>query len=544
MIAGTSRVPPPVNEPILGHAPGSAERVALRAALDRLVAGGPVELPCVIDGERVATGRVHEIRNPSAHAEVIGRVHLAGPDEVTRAIRGALAAKASWAALPFDDRAAIFLRAAERLAGRHRAAVNAATMLGQGKTPHQAEIDAVCELCDFWRFNVHDAARLLAEQPLVSPPGAWNRLDHRPLDGFVLAITPFNFTSIALNLPTAPALLGNVVLWKPAPASALACQLLLDVLHEAGLPPGVVQLLHGHGADVAEPALASPDLGGIHFTGSTSVFRSLWRGVADRLDGYRQFPRLVGETGGKDFVLAHPSADDDVVVTALVRGAFEYQGQKCSAASRAYLPADRWPALRDRLVAEVESLRVGDVRDFSTFVGPVIDARAFDRVGAYVDLALAETDVIVGGRYDRGTGWFVHPTVAVADDPHHRLLREEIFGPVLTVHVYDPARWTEVLDLVDTTTPYGLTGAVLARDRAAIAQATAALRFAAGNFYVNDKPTGAVVGQQPFGGSRASGTNDKAGSVHNLLRWISPRTIKETFDPPRDWRYPYLGDGA
>lgn len=542
MFAGTSRVPPPVNEPVRSHAPGTAERAALRAAIDRLVGSGPVDLPCVIDGVPVATGRVLEIRNPSAHTERIGRVHLGGAEEVARAIRGALAAKASWCARPQDERSAIFLRAADLLAGRHRAEVNAATMIGQGKTPHQAEIDAVCELCDFWRFNVHDAARLLAEQPLVSPPGAWNRMDHRPLDGFVLAITPFNFTSIALNLPTAPALLGNVVVWKPAPTSALACQLLLDVLHEAGLPPGVVQLVHGEGADVAGPALASPDLGGIHFTGSTTVFRSLWRGVADRLDRYRQIPRLVGETGGKGFVLAHPSADDDVVVTALVRGAFEYQGQKCSAASRAYLPADRWPGLRDRLVAEVSALRVGDVRDLTTFVGPVIDGRAFDRIGGWVDRALAEADVIVGGRYDRGTGWFVHPTVAVSADPHHALLREEIFGPVLTVHVYDPASWSDVLGLVDGASPYGLTGAVLARDRDAVAEASAALRFAAGNFYVNDKPTGAVVGQQPFGGSRASGTNDKAGSVLNLLRWVSPRTVKETFDPPRDWRYPYLGE--
>ncbi len=540
MSEGVLRVPTPSNEPVLSFAPGQPERQQLAAALAAVGAAGPVEIPCVINGVPVYTGRRAEVRNPSAHGEVLAYVHLAGPVEVRAAVEGAMAAKATWAALPFDQRASVFLRAAETLAGRHRMAVLATTMLGQGKTAHQAEIDAVCELVDFWRFNVAYADQLLREQPTLSGPGVWNRMDHRPLDGFVFAVAPFNFSSIALNLPTAPALMGNVVLWKPALTSARSTQVLWDLLVEAGLPAGVIQVLHGHGADVGDAVLDSPDLGGLHFTGSTGTFRALYLGIAQRLDRYRQIPRIVGETGGKDFVVAHSSADLDVVSTALLRGAFEYQGQKCSAASRAYVPSDRWPELRERLADETARMKQGDVRDLSVFVGPVIDERAFERVASYVDLACAEGEIVAGGRYSRAEGWFVAPTVVALEDPKHRLMQEEVFGPLLSVFVYEPDAWSETLRLVDTTSPYALTGAVLAQDRHVLHEASQALRFAAGNFYLNDKPTGAVVGQQPFGGGRASGTNDKAGSPLNLQRWLSPRTIKETWDAPRHWSYPFL----
>ncbi|MCB9664714.1 MAG: L-glutamate gamma-semialdehyde dehydrogenase [Alphaproteobacteria bacterium] len=533
-------VPTPQNEPVRPYAPGSPDRDAVDVELARQVAG-PVEIPCVIDGEEVFTDRVVEVRNPCDHAQVLGRVHLARPEDVARAVEGALAARRAWAELPWEERAAVLLRAATLLAGPARARVNAACMLGQGKTIHQAEIDAVCELVDFWRFNPWYAERIYAEQPPVSPPGSWNRLDHRPLDGFVFAVTPFNFASIALNLPTAPALVGNTVVWKPAPTSALAVWQLQQLLTDAGLPPGVIQLVHGTGPDVGDPVLARPELGGVHFTGSTRVFQHMWRTVGEGIAGYRQYPRLVGETGGKDFVLAHPGADPDEVAVALIRGAFEYQGQKCSAASRAYLPRSLWPRIRARLEEAAPELRPGDVRDARTFVGPVIDEAAFERVARYVDLAVAEAEVVIGGTYDRTQGWFVAPTVAVVPTPDHRLMREEIFGPVLAVHVYEDAAWDDTIDLVDRTGPYGLTGAVFADDRRVVADALRRLRHAAGNVYVNDKPTGAVVGQQPFGGSRASGTNDKAGSPLNLLRWISPRAIKETFAPPTDWRYPYQG---
>jgi 1-pyrroline-5-carboxylate dehydrogenase len=539
-LAGTFSVPPPVNEPVLGYAPGSPERAALEAELARQ-ARDTVEIPCVVGGREVYTGDVLELRNPSAHGEVLARLHVATPALVAEAIEAARAAKDDWASADWTERAAVFLRAATMLSGRWRQVVNAACMLGQGKTSHQAEIDAVCELIDFWRFNCHYAEQILKEQPPAHAPGTWNRLDHRPLDGFVFAVTPFNFTSIALNLPTAPALMGNTVLWKPSVQSALASWHLFRMLREAGLPDGVINLLVGHGADVGDPVLASPELGGVHFTGSTRTFNGMFRTIGTNVDRYHQYPRLVGETGGKDFVVVHPSADPEPVAIALLRGAFEYQGQKCSAASRTYVPSTLWPAIRDRLATELAQVRTGDVRDFRTFVGPVIDERAFDKIGGYVDLARREAEVLAGGTYDRTRGWFVAPTVARVDDPHHRLMREEIFGPVLTVFVYEPGSWTELLRLVDTTTPYALTGAVFATDRRAIREALEGLRHAAGNFYVNDKPTGAVVGQQPFGGGRASGTNDKAGSPLNLLRWVSPRAIKETFDPPRDWRYPFLG---
>jgi 1-pyrroline-5-carboxylate dehydrogenase len=462
---------------------------------------------------------------------------------VEAAIRAARAARRDWAALPFHARAAVFLRAAELLAGAWRPTLNAATMLGQSKTVDQAEIDAACETVDFWRFNCAFAEALLAEQPL-SPPGVWNRVEYRPLEGFVLAVTPFNFTSIAANLPTAPALLGNTVLWKPASTAALSAWWMLQLLEAAGLPPGVVNLLPGDGKPIADVALASPDLAGVHFTGSTTTFRSIWRTVAGHLDRYRAYPRLVGETGGKDFVFAHPSADPDALSTALCKGAFEYQGQKCSAASRAYVPASLWPAVKDRLLARVAAFAVGDpAQDLRVSMGAVIDRVAFDRISAYVDLARASPDatLLAGGRCDPTTGWFVSPTVVQVTDPRHRLMQEEIFGPLLAVFVYPDAALDEAVALCESTSPYGLTGAIFARDRAAVEALVAAFRDAAGNLYVNDKPTGAVVGQQPFGGARASGTNDKAGSPWNLVRWLSPRAIKENLAPPVRVEYPHHG---
>ena len=540
MADGVWRVPAPVNEPVLSYAPGTPERAALLAEVSRQ-AGEIVQIPCVVGGREVFTGNIWELRNPSAHREVLAHVHLAGDAEIEAAMLAATDAKLAWSRLPFEERAAIFLRAATLLAGPWRAKVNAATLLGQGKTAHQAEIDSACELIDFWRFNVHYAEQILRDQPPVSAPGTWNRTDHRPLDGFVFAVTPFNFTAIALNLPTAPALVGNTVVWKPATTSALACHHLFRMLRDAGLPDGVINVLHGHGPEVGARVLPHQDLGGVHFTGSTRTFHAMWRTIGEHIGGYRQYPRLVGETGGKDFIVAHQTADAAQVATAIVRGAFEYQGQKCSAASRMYIPSNLWPEVRDRVVADMAAIRQGDPRDLSNFVGPVIDRAAYDRVGSYVDLAHAEATVLAGGTYDANDGWYVAPTLAQVSSPKHRLMREEIFGPVASVWVYEPDSWDELLTVVDRTSPYALTGAVFARDRAVIDQAQQALRHAAGNFYINDKPTGAVVGQQPFGGGRASGTNDKAGSPLNLLRWISPRTLKETFDPPTDWRYPFLG---
>jgi 1-pyrroline-5-carboxylate dehydrogenase len=540
MSAGLYRVPPPTNEPVRGYAPGSPERASLQRALDA-AAGEVVEIPCVVGGEHVFTGRTTTVTMPCDHGHVLARLHLAGPAEIERAIAAAGEAKAGWAAMPWEERAAVFLRASTLLAGSWRDRVNAATMLGQAKTCHQAEIDAACELIDFWRFNAFFTQQILGEQPQVSPTGNWNRLDHRPLDGFVFAVSPFNFTSIGLNLSTAPAFLGNTVVWKPATTSALACWRLFQLLEAAGLPPGVINLLHGAGADVGDAVLAHPALAGLHFTGSTGVFQSMWKTVGQHLSRYAQYPRLVGETGGKDFVLAHPSADAAALSVAILRGAFEYQGQKCSAASRMYVPSNLWPAVRQQLADGLAAMKMGDVRDFSNFVGAVIDGRAFRKHVEYLALGNATAETVSGGTADGAKGWFVRPTVFRVDDPKHRLMQEEIFGPVATVFVYDEARWDDALRLVDTTSPYALTGAVFATDRRAIHQATESLRFAAGNFYVNDKPTGAVVGQQPFGGGRASGTNDKAGSALNLLRWTSPRAIKETFEPPTDWRYPFLG---
>ena len=536
-----THVPAPVNEPVLAYAPGSAERASLERRLKEL-ASDPVELTMAIAGERrMGRGARTDVVQPHRHSAVLGTLAEATAEDVADAVAAATAAAPAWRAMSFDDRAAVFLKAADLLAGPWRATLNAATMLGQSKTAYQAEIDAACELADFWRWNVAFARQVLSEQP-VSGPGVWNRLDHRPLEGFVLAITPFNFTAIAGNLPTAPALMGNTVVWKPSPTQQLSAHWTMRLLEEAGLPPGVINMVTGRGRAVSEVAVPDPDLAGIHFTGSTAVFGQLWRAVGDNLSGYRSYPRLVGETGGKDFVVAHPSADLDVLRVALVRGAFEYQGQKCSAASRAYVPRSLWDRLRGDLVEEVESLAVGDVTDFSNFMGAVIDDRSFAKLGAVLDRARTDdgVQVVAGGTADDSEGWFVRPTVVVADDPRHEVLNTEYFGPVLGVHVYDDDGYDRVLSDWVGSGAYGLTGAVIAQDRSAIVSATEALRFAAGNFYVNDKPTGAVVGQQPFGGARGSGTNDKAGSVLNLQRWVSPRTIKETFVPATDYRYPFM----
>jgi len=538
-----TQVPAPVNEPVHSYAPGSAERARLEAELKRLGEQGPVDLPMVIGGrKRLGGGEPIEVVQPHRRSAVLGTLRNATREDAQEAVDAALAAAPAWRALSFDDRAAVFLRAAELLAGPWRETIAAATMLGQSKTAQQAEIDAPCELVDFLRFNVHFAREILAEQPLSSP-GVWNRMDHRPLEGFVYAITPFNFTAIAGNLPTAPALMGNVVVWKPSPTQQFAASLFMDLLTEAGLPAGVINMVTGDGLAVSEVALAHPDLAGIHFTGSTATFQHLWSTVGANISGYRGYPRLVGETGGKDFVLAHPSADPAVLKTALTRGAFEFQGQKCSAASRAYVPASVWERIKDEFAAEVDGLSMGDVTDLSNFMGAVIDARAFARNKAVIDRAQADPEVTVlaGGTYDDSDGWFVRPTVLVCEDPAAEYFREEYFGPVLAVHVYADERFEEMLDQMESVAPYGLTGSIIARDRAAIAYAAEKLRFAAGNFYVNDKPTGAVVGQQPFGGGRASGTNDKAGAKLNLLRWTSPRSIKETLVPATDHRYPHMG---
>jgi 1-pyrroline-5-carboxylate dehydrogenase len=532
--------PLPRNEPVRDYAPGSPERASLQAALAEL-GGVRHELTVTIDGaQHVAGGAPFDVVAPHDHAHVLGTGGNATQEDAKGAVEAALRAAHSWRDLPFDERAAVLLRAADLLAGPWRDRINAATMLGQSKTCYQAEIDAACELADFWRFNVAFAKQIHGEQP-ASSPGVWNRTDYRPLEGFVYAITPFNFTAIAGNLPTAPTLMGNTVIWKPSPTQTLAAQLTMRLLEEAGMPPGVVNLLTGDGRDVSEVLLADPALAGIHFTGSTATFQHLWTQVGANIGRYATYPRLVGETGGKDFVLAHPSADVDVLRTALVRGAFEYQGQKCSAASRAYVPRSVWAKLRDDLAAETDALPMGDVADFDNFLGAVIDRRSYDKVTAAQEMARAELDVIAGGTASDELGYFVRPTIAVGADPTHRVFSTEYFGPLLAVHVYDDSAFDDVLTQVDRGAAYGLTGSVIARDRAAVARASEALRFAAGNFYVNDKPTGAVVGQQPFGGSRASGTNDKAGSIFNMLRWTSPRTLKETLVPPTSSAYPHQG---
>ncbi len=538
-----TNVPSPANEPVRQYAPGSPERAALEGKLKEL-GGERTELTMTIGGrEHTGGGKPVDVVAPHNHRHVLGTLRNAADEDVMAAVEAARAAAPGWRALSYDDRAAILLKAADLLSGPWRATINAATILGQSKSVYQAEIDAACELIDFWRYNVHYARRLLAEQP-GSAPGTWNRLEYRPLEGFVLAITPFNFTSIAGNLPTAPALLGNVVIWKPSPTQQLAAHYTMRLLEAAGLPPGVINLVTGDGQAVSRVALPHPDLGGIHFTGSTATFQHLWRTVGENISGYRGYPRLVGETGGKDFVSAHPSADPAVLATALIRGAYEYQGQKCSAASRAYVPRSLWRGMSDDFLAQVESLSMGDVgTDLSLFMGAVIDERAFAKHTGALERARsrAAVRVLTGGSLDDSEGYFVSPTVLECSDPADEVFTTEYFGPILAVHVYDDARYAEMLAQAADVAPYALTGSIIAQDRAAIAAATDALRFSAGNFYINDKPTGAVVGQQPFGGGRASGTNDKAGSILNLIRWVNARAVKETFVPPVDYRYPHMG---
>ncbi|MFE0152638.1 L-glutamate gamma-semialdehyde dehydrogenase [Nonomuraea sp. NPDC059007] len=537
-----SNVPAPANEPVYGYAPGSAERTALENRIKEL-AGSSIDLPMTIDGKsRMGGGAPIDVVQPHNKASVLGRTNDATAQDVKDAVDAALRAAPAWRALSFDERAAVFLKAADLLAGPWRATLNAATVLGQSKSAQQAEIDAACELIDFLRFNVAYARQLYADQP-VSSPGVWNRMEYRPLEGFVLAITPFNFTAIAGNLPTSAALMGNVVVWKPSPTQQFAAHFTMKLLEEAGLPPGVINLVTGNGAAVSEAALTHPALAGIHFTGSTATFQHLWATVGANITGYHGYPRLVGETGGKDFVLAHPSADPAVLTTALIRGAFEYQGQKCSAASRTYIPRSIWNRIKDDLVGTAESLTVGDVAaDLSTFMGAVIDERAFAKHKAAIDRARSSAGIeLLTGSYDDSTGYFVKPTILLSDDPADEIFVKEYFGPILGVHVYDDAAYDTVLDQMESVSPYALTGSIIAQDRYAVASASEKLRFAAGNFYVNDKPTGAVVGQQPFGGARASGTNDKAGSIFNLIRWVNARTIKETFVPPVDHRYPHMG---
>jgi len=539
-----AKIPTPVNEPVLAYAPGSRERTELKQALKDL-SGRQIEIPVVIGGKEIRTGKTVDTVMPHCHRHVLAKVHQAGPEEVTAAVKAARDAWRDWSTWSLADRAAVFLKAADLLATRWRAMLNAATMLGQSKTAFQAEIDAACELIDFWRFNIHYAERIHAEQPLSPAGGAiWNAMEYRGLEGFVYAITPFNFTAIGGNLPTAPAMMGCTVVWKPAATASYSNYLVFRLLQEAGLPPGVINFVPGPATVISERLLADRHLGGIHFTGSTEVFQTLWKQVATNLTGYADYPRLVGETGGKDFILAHSSADVDALATGIVRGAFEYQGQKCSAASRAYVPESLWPTLRERVLGMLADVHVGDPADFRNFMGAVIDRKSFDKIKQYIEQAKRDpkAKVLFGGECDDSDGYFVHPTLIQVEDPAYRTMCEEIFGPVLSLYVYPDKQWKETLALVDRTSPYALTGGVFAQDRAALAEADAALRYAAGNFYRNDKPTGAVVGQQPFGGGRASGTNDKAGSLLNLIRWTSARAIKENFVPPRDPWYPFMAE--
>lgn len=534
--------PYPINEPVLSYAPGSAEKVELKQALAEL-SSGEIEIPIVIGGKRITTGNTGKVVMPHDHQHVMATYHKAGPDEVQQAIDCAVAAQSEWRSFRWEERAAIFLKTAELLATKYRARMNALAMLTGGKTVFQAEIDAACELVDFLRFNVQYAREIYQKQP-ESSEGVWNYVQHRPLEGFVFAVTPFNFTAIAGNLPTAPALMGNTVVWKPASSLVYTPYLFMQILEEAGLPPGVINFVPGSGASVGDICLADPNLSGVHFTGSTRVFQQMWKDIGGNIDRYKSYPRIVGETGGKDFVVAHPSADVDVVVTALVRGSFEYQGQKCSAASRAYLPRSLWADIKAGMEEALGRVKMGPPTDFRNFVGAVIDQSAFDSITAYIDYTRDNDDaeVIFGGGYDDSVGYFIEPTVILATDPKFRTMVEEIFGPVLTIYIYEDEAFEEVLDLCDSSSIYALTGAIISRDRSAVSLAMARLENAAGNFYINDKPTGAVVGQQPFGGGRASGTNDKAGSAANLMRWVSTRTVKETFVPPTDFPYPFMDE--
>ncbi len=542
MFNGIFRVPQPKNEPILGYAPGSGEKAALKGKLKELLAG-EVEVPMIIGGKEVRSGNLADIRCPHDHGQLLGRYHQTNAEYAIKAVDAAEKAKKEWGQMPWESRAVILLKAADLLAGKYRMTLNAATMLNMSKTPHQAEIDSACELIDFWRFNPHFMEEVYGDQPM-STPGILNYMEHRPLDGFVFAITPFNFTSIAGNLPTAPALMGNTVVWKPASASVLPAYFIMKILEEAGMPPGVINMIPGAGPIVGPPVLNDVRLGGIHFTGSTYVFSTIWLAVGSDIRKYVAYPRIVGETGGKNFIFAHASCDMEALVAATVRGAYEYQGQKCSAASRMYVPDSIWPKVKERVLDEIKDVKMGDVCDFRNFMGGVIDKKAFDTIVEYIEYARSTPglEIIRGGKYDDSKGYFIEPTVVVSAEPKSRLMAEEVFGPVLTIYVYPEGKYDETLELCDQTSPYALTGSIFALDRGAIVKAMDVLRHAAGNFYVNDKPTGAVVAQQPFGGSRASGTNDKAGSWLNLERWVSPRAIKETFLPPRDFRYPYMGE--
>ncbi len=536
------KVPVPVNEPVKMYAPGSPEKAELKKKIDELKSQ-KIEVPLIIGGEEIKTGNTAEMVIPHKKDHVLGVYHKAGKKEVEMAIEAALEARKEWAEMPWEHRAAIFLKMADLLAGPWRSTLNAATMLGQSKTAFQAEIDSACELIDFYRFNTYYMTQLMADQP-YSPAGMWNRLEYRPLEGFVFAVTPFNFTSIAGNLPTAPAIVGNVSLWKPASSAVYSAYYLMKLFEEAGLPKGVINFVPGSGGQVGNPVMESPHLAGVHFTGSTSVFQGMWKTISENLKTNKYYPRIVGETGGKDFIFAHNSADVDALVVAAIRGAFEYQGQKCSAASRMYVPKSIWSEFKEKYVSEVGKIKMGDIEDFTNFMGAVIDKGAFESITEYIDYAANsdEAEFITGGKYNDSVGYFIEPTTIVTTNPEFKTMQEEIFGPVLTIYVYEDEKFDDALDLCDTTSPYALTGAIWAQDRKALVKMSDKLKNTAGNFYINDKPTAAVVGQQPFGGGRASGTNDKAGSAMNILRWMTARTLKETFDPPKDWRYPFMNE--
>ncbi len=537
-LSAVRRVPTAVNEPVKSYAPGSPERAALKSRLTSMAAER-IDIPIIIGGQEIRTGKMGQTVMPFDHGHVLADYHLASPEHVQQAIDAALEARREWASWPWEDRAAVILKAADLLATTFNATLNAATMLGQAKTAYQSEIDAACELIDFWRFNAQYAQEIYQEQP-ANGPGVWNQLEYRALEGFIYAVSPFNFTAIGGNLSSAPALMGNTAVWKPASTAVLSGYYTMKIFEAAGLPPGVINFVPGNAAAVSEVVLNSPDLAGIHFTGSTEVFQSMWKTVGGNIGRYKTYPRLVGETGGKDFIIAHPSADPEALAVAIVRGGFEYQGQKCSAASRVYIPQSLWGEVRDRTVAMMRDIKMGDPRDFRNFMSAVIDKKAFDRISGYLTDAKQSASIIQGGGCDSSKGYFIEPTLVQTEDPSYRMMCEEIFGPVVTAYAYPDAKWAETLQILDSTSPYALTGAVFARDRAAVREATSVLRNAAGNFYINDKPTGAVVGQQPFGGARASGTNDKAGSKSNLTRWVSTRTIKETFVPATDYKYPFM----
>jgi 1-pyrroline-5-carboxylate dehydrogenase len=542
MLKGFFNVPKAVNEPVKGYAPNSPEKAAVLAAY-KAMWNSKIDVPLYIGSEEIKTGNTRNMTAPHDHQHVVGTYHLAEKVHVEKAIASALEARTAWANMAWEQRAAIFLKAAELIAGPYRAKINAATMIAQSKNIHQAEIDAACELIDFLRFNVEFMTQIYADQP-KSTSDMWNRLEYRPLEGFVYAITPFNFTAIAANLPASAAMMGNVVIWKPSDSQVFSAKIIIDVFKEAGVPDGVINVVFGDALMVTDTVLASRDFAGVHFTGSTHVFKDIWAKIGTNIHHYKTYPRIVGETGGKDFVVAHPSANVKQVATGIVRGAFEFQGQKCSAASRAYVPQSMWPALKEQLITDTKSMKMGSPEDFGNFITAVIHEGSFDKLASYIDQAKkdADAEIIVGGNYDKSVGYFIEPTIIVTSNPKYTTMETELFGPVITIYVYEDANWAETLKLVDTTSEYALTGAIFSQDRYAIEEATVALQNAAGNFYINDKPTGAVVGMQPFGGARASGTNDKAGSALNLLRWVSPRTIKETFVTPEDYRYPFLGE--